>query len=310
MTTIREKTLSYRRAEWFVPTTVTLEHRVREVHRMLRTVEARTIARGGQRIRNARSQTLQAGGVLLHLTAETPGEPASVVPTPTSASAEVSLKTEAPPPDGEWLDGDAFLYIHGDHVCICGTEIRDGAIRHFFHQLFSKGKLPVDATKFDLMKVADMSKVKLLQMQGVKELEIRATLYQAAANYAKRKSHVAGVAGLVGKHIKALLGKPNDVTPDALRVMLTIKTDKRQKGLALGEKEIERLATDVVRNNDADDDYVIVTNKGQRITPHEISMKSRVGIEADGKTVKCEKAWRELMKFFKELHDTGILEGG
>jgi len=158
------------------------------------------------------------------------------------------------------------------------------------------------------MKAADITKLKMLHSQGVKELEIRGTLYKATADYEKRKAHVAGGLGAIGKHLKAYLKKPNDVTPDGLRVMLTLKVDNRFHDSGLGEKAIESFATDVVKNDTSDEDYVITTKTGQKISPKEIFLRSKVAIDGDGKTVSRDKAWKELINFFNQLKRNGVLE--
>ncbi|MDE2164219.1 MAG: hypothetical protein KGJ53_13730 [Alphaproteobacteria bacterium] len=313
MPKVREKTLSYRRAEWFGGASgITLERCVRDAHKALKNVGDRSIFHGDQIARSAKQKDAAGGGMLLHITTETPGESASVVPKVAPTTEEIDLKTARPPTDGEWLDGDAFLFVKNDHVCICTTGIRDGAIRFFLHQFFRKAKIRKDAVNFDLMKVADMKKVKMLHSQGVKELVIRAAMYKAANSFVRRKSRAMSMAGAVAKHAKAILGKPNDVSPDGLRVLVTLKTDERfgKKAFALGEAEIETLAADVVNKPEEDDDYVIITKTGQKITPKEIFMRSRVSIESDGKTVRCDKAWNELVHFFNALNKAGILEGG
>lgn len=308
----RTKTLSYRRAEWFAPALV-FQTCINQALGNLKTISDRTIISADQYIRCAKVRAHGKGGILLHITVETPGESASVVPKVTAASTELDLKSEKPPTGGEWLDGDAFLYVKEDHVCLCTTGLRDGAIRLFFVQLFAKAKMQKNTGMFDLMKVADMTKVKMLKKQGVKELEIRATLYKATADYHNRKSQVMGWTGAIGKTMKAFLGKPHDVNPDSLRVALSFKSDMRfgSKAVALGEAELEALAADVVKSvakGDKDYDYVIKTGSGQRITLDEIFMKSTVQIQSDGKTVQCEKAWRELTKFYESLEEGGALE--
>jgi hypothetical protein len=177
-------------------------------------------------------------------------------------------------------------------------------------ELFKKAQLRKDSIRFQLMKAADISKIRLIHSQGVKELEIRAALYKATAEYEKRKAHVSGALGLVGKQIKRFLKKPNDVTPDGLRVMLTLKTDRRfgRKEVALGSKNIEAMSVDVVNNSEKEDDYVIITNSGQRISPKEIFMRSKVLIQAQGKTVDRDKAWKELLNFFNVLKSGGAVE--
>jgi hypothetical protein len=313
----REKTLSYRRAEWIIVTDLTLEKCLRDAYKARKNIGDRALFVGEQCVKTVKTRDVQAGGLLVHITSETPGEAASVVPKADPKTTELDLKSERPVAEGEWLNGDAFLFVKGDHVCMCSTELRDGAIHQYLFELFKKSKLPEDTVKFELLKVADMSKIKMLHKQGVKELEIRATMYKASADYEKRKGNATGLPGFVAKQVRALIGKPNDVTPDGLRVFLSIRTDRRfgQKALALGESRIEALAADVVKNQPKDGDkdkkyydYVIKTGTGQRITPDEVFMKSTVAIDADGKTVRCDKVWKELTKFFDDLEESGALE--
>jgi len=313
----REKTLSYRRAEWIGAEDLTLEKCLRDAYRARKNIGERSLFVGDQCVKTAKTQDYQGGGLLVHLTSETPGEAASVVPKADAKTTQLDLKSERPLAEGEWLDGDAFLFVKDDHVCICTTEMRDGAIHQYLFELFKKAKLHEDSIKFELLKVADMSKIKMLHKQGVKELELRATMYKASADYEKRKGNATGLPGFVAKQVRALIGQPNDVTPDGLRVFLSIRTDRRfgPKALALGESRIEALAADVVRNQpkagDKDKkyyDYVIKTGTGQRITPDEIYMKTTVAIDADGKTVRCNKVWKELTIFFDDLEESGALE--
>lgn len=239
------------------------------------------------------------GGLLLHVASETPGESTSVIPKVKPGISELDLKTEKPPADGEWLDGDAFLYVVGDHVCLCSTGLREGAIAYFIRELFKQAKIRKDAIRFELLKAADISKIRLIHSQGVKELQIKAALYLATAEYESRKAHASGSLGLIGKHLMRILNKPLDVTPDGLRVVLALRADKRfgEKAVALGYKRIEAIATDVVKNKSNDEDYTIITKTGQKISPKEIFIRSKVLIDAKGKTVDRDKAWRELTNF-------------
>jgi hypothetical protein len=79
MANVREKTLSYRRAEW-LKAGRTLQSYVQETCTVLSTVDDRSIARGeGQSMKIARCD-VKASRILIHATVETPGESASVVP--------------------------------------------------------------------------------------------------------------------------------------------------------------------------------------------------------------------------------------
>jgi hypothetical protein len=308
---LRNKTLSYRRAEWFGSgNTPGLEKCIRQALSQLKTVEDRTIHRDGRTAKVARASDSTTGGLLLHIATETPGESASVVPKAGPNADALDLRTEAPPDDGEWLDGDAFLYATADNICMCTTALHEAAVAAFIIRLFEKAKVPTHYRNFFLLKVADVGAVTLLQREGVKEIEMRATLYQASANYIRRRTQILGVLGTISREIKGFLKKPDDVTPDSLRVMLTIKADYRRPGreIALGEREMEEFAQDLIKNVEEGDEYVIITKTGKRITPNEIVVRETALIESSGKTVDRDKAWRELLSFHDRLAGTGVFE--
>jgi hypothetical protein len=211
----REKTVSYRRASWLPEVSgITLEGCIRDAHLNLKTIDDRTIGFGGSLTRSAKQKNATPAGLFLHLTTETPGESASLVPHPKPRAQELDLRVEAPPGDGEWLDGDAFLYVRSDHVCLCSTGIRDGAINHFLHEFFKKAHLRKDSA----------------------------------------------------------------------------------------------LAANVVSHSDKTYDYSILTKTGQRISPEEIFIRTKVQIDKEGKTVHRDKAWRELQYFYESLKTSGALE--
>jgi hypothetical protein len=247
-------------------------------------------------------------GYLLHFTADTPGEAASIVPKKAIVADEIQVGTAAPPADAEFMDGDAFLYVNHNDVCFCATGLRDSTIRHVLQEFFRLARIRKDADQFDLLKIADVNKVKLLQSQGVAEIELRSTLSVATVSYNRRKLQPQGILGAAAKQVKAILGKEHDVTSDALRVMLTIKSDKRRLGIALGEKRLKTLATSVINDQETDDEYVIITKGGQRIGPNENLMRSTVMIDAIGKSVQRDKAWKELYSFYETLESSGALE--
>jgi hypothetical protein len=253
MVKTREKTLTYWRAEWLDdrPDGTTLESCLRDAHNALLTVEDRTVIRdNGQCIRSAKKHAPRDGGIFVHLIADTPGGHASVIPKMKKGMAEVEVGTAAPPDDSEFMDGDAFLYVREDHVCTCGTGI---AIRFFLYEFFAKAKLGKHSKKFELLKTPKLDKLNMLNSRGV---ELRASVYKATAQYARRKSKTSGVLTKIASHIQSVVGAEKEDFDDSLRVEIVIKTDERsRKHLTLGEKRIEDMATDVVKNFEHDDDF-------------------------------------------------------
>ncbi len=305
----KEKTLSYRRAVWLEDAHgLTLEKLLKEAHLNLKTIEDRTIVHGGQHTKSIKPRELSSGGMYLHLTVDTPGEYASVVPKAEHGESELDLTVVSPPADGEWLDGDAFLFVRHNHVCLCSTGLRDAAVAAFIYSFFQKARLRQDATRFQLLKVADVSKIKMMHRQGVKEVQIKATMFQATSTWEKRQAHAYGILGAAAKQFKKFIKKPNDFTREGLQIILSIKSDHRFSEFKLGEKQIEDVAADILKNGDELDEFTIITKTGQKIGPNEIFMRSTVSIDSDGKTVDRDKAWRELSHFYKTLHDAGFLE--
>lgn len=306
----KEKTISYRRAVWLDGTHgLTLEKCLKEAHKNLKTIDERTIAQHGQEKKSINSKDGPSGGIFLHITVDTPGEYASVVPKAAPGVSELDLTVAKPPADGEWLDGDAFLFVRHDHMCLCTTGLRDAAITTFLYDFFKKAGIRKDSDKFDLKKVADVSKLKMLHAQGVREVILKATMYQATADYERRKAQAVGIVGAAAKQFRAFIKQPNDYTRDGLQVYLSLKSDhKFKKDFKLGERRIEDVAADVVKNAEDHDDFTIVTKTGQKIGPNEIFVRASVLIDGDGKTVNRDKAWRELSSFYKRIHDQGLLE--
>lgn len=222
----REKSLSYRRCVWLNndPSTISLSQCIKQATDKLRTLDDRTIGRSGQLIKLL-SLKPKSGGFLMHISIETPGESASIVPKIHPVPDEVNVGTASPPPNSEFMDGDAFLYIREDNVCLCSTIIRDGAIAYYLRQLFDKAKIRKDSTQFDLQKVADMDKVQLLSKLGVKEIEIKASLFEASAMYQKRKNQTVGILAAAARHAKFVFGNEHDVNEDALNVVLEMRRE-------------------------------------------------------------------------------------
>jgi hypothetical protein len=187
--------------------------------------------------------------------------------------------------------------------------LRDGGIEWTLRALFKKANLRKDSDQFELAKVSDIDKYKLIKKQGVKEIEFEGVLYEASASYVNRKDHAAGLLGIVGRHFKALVNRDKDVTPDALNVRIAIKLDRRfTKGVPLGVKELETLAVNVLDNQGERDRFTIVTNADQRIGENEIYLRQTMAIDGLGKSVERSAAWKAVRKFYLSLEEAGALE--
>lgn len=317
MANTRQRTLSYHRAEYFNDNRSNddLGQYIREAAGKLTTVSERSIQRAGgylMRMAYFRPETsnIDNRGYFLHLTFETPGEHASVVPRAPGGATEIQVTTIPPPNDAEFMDGDAFLYVNGNDVCVCVTAVTIGTVRYFLQAFFEAAKLHNEATVFDFLNAIDAQKFALIQSKGVKEIEIKASMYKASADYVRRKTQVVAALGGVTRHIKAIFGSEYDVTDDALRVAVTINVDKRHRssGITLGHKHLEEIASNIIQNQIDDDDYTIILESGERIKPKELVLRRSVHIASIGKSVVRESAIDALSAYYSELRKTGQLE--
>lgn len=256
----------------------------------------------GQFLKGIAFKKGKTGGCFLHIVAETPGDHASTLSQKDDAKTESNVSTTPPPNGTEFMDGDIFAFVKGNNVCVCSTVLREGAITAFCRELFTAAKLGDVATMFDLQKIANVDKVKMIKSQGVKKIDLNASLYSATVDYINRKD-AYGSLGALGKHFNSLFRGDKKPIEDNLTVSIVINADGRRKiGKQLGANRLESLAKECINSGE---DYTIVTGTGQRISQSDIFVRARVEIKRFGKSVDKNKAWKSLEGFYTELHAAG-----
>lgn len=264
----------------------------------------------GQVISCVSRQVKTKAGISLHITAMTPGEQASIISKDMmDKSDQADVTTMAAPKDKEFMDGDVFVFVKDNNVCVCSTGIFDTTLQYYFYSLFNKANLPDQSTQFLKRSVADVEKFKFLQDHPIKSITLNASLYHASAHLTANTKRSRGVTGIIGRHVNAVFGKESDVTDDSLMVELTLKTDGRDKQhLKLGERKLEKFAIDLLKHQQKDDDFLIITKDGQKIGPDEIKVQKFSNITAKGKSVDKDETWKELLAFYNELCETGAIK--
>lgn len=301
----RTKTLIYRRAVWLGNETRTLEELVRLAHAKVKKVSERRFERSdGQYIKCLKSKPGPSDAVSLHLAAETPGDAASITLKAHDNQEEADVGVTPAPEGSEFMDGDLFARISGNHVFLTSTGLREGTLRFYLCALFKKAKLGDDAEQFELQRAANVSKVAMLKNQGVKEIHLGTTLYDATNKYLDRNGDTVGLLNTLGHHVRTLFGTQAKYVEDQLSVGIVIKADGRfKKNRVMTDSGLKNLASDLLKDGD---DYVIVTKTGQRISQSEIFVSQKVEIKRIGKSVDCSGAWDALKQFHLSLESSGI----
>ncbi len=309
----RQKSLTYHRAECLDTNShgFNLENCINQAIIHLPTVADRSIERDGGSIGRLAhcGRPKNRLGCLLHLTFEAPGEHASIVPSPVMGVSELQTQTHPPPNSAEFMDGDAFLYVVGNHVCLCTTAVRVGTVRHFLQKLFEKANIEQNCNQFILMNAANTNKLSRIHNEGIREIQLKASLTHASAEYIRRKNHTIGAIGVVAEFFKEIFGHDDGIVDDALRVGLIFHVDGRSKSrIRLGRAKLQKIAENIVQNEEKDDDYTIILESGEKIRFSDIVLKKSVEIDGEGKTVRREAAFEALLLYYNELKNAGKLE--
>ena len=270
MASYKEKKLTYRRAIWIVdgPAPDTLEGLIRQSMAKLKTAAERQIPTGaGHLLSCVDYEPIRGKGVFIHLSATTPGEQASIVKTGNAARTDkIELEVFDAPRDSEWLDGDSFIFVVENHVCICALQIRDSTIRQYIFQIIGKAMRGMTKSPFHIKQIANSDKLTMIHEIGVKEIQLNSYLYEASANAINNQGRTRGVTGILAKHLGATIGSANNVTNDGIHVEVVLKLDGRlKKHVGLGGRKLEAWASDLITNPSDDDDYVIVLANDAKI---------------------------------------------
>lgn len=307
----RDKVLSYRQVHWFRKPRqgTSLEDLIVKSYAELKTAKARTVKRKAQTVRLSKKRQRTGGGIWLHYTVDTPGEYASIVMSGKDDDEDVETGTVQPPSNAEYLDGDAFVLVVKNDVFTCTTAIREKAIRFIIAATLEKAGLDKDSDQFDVRAAANINKVALMHAEGVREIDLKASLYAASHRHSERKHVPSNLMKAVANGIKAFIDPEIPDEDDNLKVSLIMKTDGRMRtGVVSGRRKIENIAQGIIETAEDDDEFKIITRKGQTISQSEIYMNTKVSLEKNGKSVSREHAWSELESYYSDLDENGSLE--
>jgi hypothetical protein len=316
----KSKKLYYRRATWEKQGRRTLETLLNEVHETLATDGQRTFQTTGGEIRGARVHPSDKG-LLMQIAAYAPGEPTSTIAK--NKGAKSSTITAEPAPQGkDYLDGEIFVLINGNHVILCPSGVRESlATNYFIHALTKVGETKI-ATTLDLDKVAKTSKLKMIQDEGVKEILLQSSLYEASILQLDTKTpSIGGFRVLIAQQMERIFAKDPDLHAisefENLNISLSIRFDGKEgrkrhadpKFGTAGRARLIKASQRVLDEHDEGDSegFVIITGANNQITADEVRVADKVNIATLGKSLNHTDAWDKLTKYYEQLKGTGVL---
>lgn len=298
----RLRTLHYRRIVWSAAPPASFQVVVNQALQQRATIATtRTDLPDGLRV-EIRDRFIARGTTKLFLAGYFPGEHASVVP-----QADRQVMSTAPPPQGaNYLRHDANLLIDGDNVLISG-EMSDRKAT-FYLQWLLEQEFGAASIPFDLMKVADRSKVQSLLKTGVKAIDLDVVDSSLAAHLmTSAQANQGGLRDLV-KPVADFFAKDRDLRQlqgmDKLKGVLHLSYEGRGHTVE-AHKEMARFAQRVML--EYDDGFKIQTKSGAKISPTDVAISKPVRLQKDGSSVSHKDCWAKLEEFHQELVDGGTL---
>lgn len=297
----RERTLSFRRVDWPVPSSVTLCQLMAAAlgsrEKPLDTQLCRPDGSNWQ----VRNRSGNQDALLLHIVAYVPGEQASTVPLADDAT---DLGRASPPEDQEFLEGDAMMLIVGDEVVLCVSAVQERSLTDYVRLLLSKSGFDTQSKQFSLSKHANREVIDQLLKEGVRKVRLNVTAPEVSAvlPFGGSWGRLSAMAEMALGLVRGLAGSDrSDQELDrltGLRSYVEIRADNEHLG------DATKIAQNVLDNIEGD--YEIVTNRGIRITPSEIALKEKVSFTADGKTVVYSEVWIKMKEFYERLKLAGL----
>ncbi|HIF9180007.1 hypothetical protein ACWU37_07115 [Photobacterium damselae subsp. damselae] len=247
------------------------------------------------------------------------GASANTISKPSTISKELEVSTYEAPVDQEFLDGEGFVCILGNHLVISpAATFRSSAIHGFLAQLLDKGGYTKESNVMDIQQVANIDAVKTIEDEGVSNIVVNAVSYLSSLEYIKRvtpRGKTSGKLKKITNMIECMMDMLRDDDTDAeilekegLNARIVISHDGRASGddASIGQQHTQNAAK-LLASTDVGG-YVITTKNGTKLTREDIVLKHTVKVKRHGKSVDRDKMWLKLVESLEKYEREGILE--
>lgn len=318
----KTKRLYYRRATWAEQGKDSLQELLTACHDLLPTTGQRTYPTVSGEVKGARYQN-SPDGLFLQIASYVPDEPTSTIEK-NKDTATATIQAERAPTGRDYLDGDIFVLVKGNHVVLCPSGAREGtAIQYIRNILNQTGHRDISMT-FELEKIAKTSKINMIREEGVSEILLQSSLYDASLKQLDAEHpKVLELPATVAQQLRQVFAKDpalKDISEaENLNVSLSIKFDgkegrkkvhKNSQFGVIGHKRLYEVSADVLEQYEVDDSesFTIVTGAGNRITADEVRVSDSMQIETLGKSLSYDDAREKIRAYLDRLKLSGILE--
>ncbi len=303
------KTINYFRVNFQELCPHTLAYYLYRAHETLADVAHRTFPFGGQELKGCHVKQPSENECYAHVTLTTPGEPATIVPDAHNEH-QADLQQMDAPDRGNFMDGDLWFYLKGDHMLFCSTQLPVNRARDYIREVLDRAGQPETAHVFTFTQVADVDKIQMIQ-NGISSITLGAGLFPATVHYQQRQTVRKRLLAGIVNDIRALFEDDPELKEytdaENITAELLLKFNRRHKGGDKGQLRMQALAEKVVEDDESEG-FAIMTFNKEKLTPQNIVLRKVIKLERNGKTVHYEEVWRCMRDYFDELRSKGLLE--
>ena len=189
-----------------------------------------------------------------------PGGAASVLPSAGVDEERVELLEQSAPEGKDFSGGDIICLVSGNNVFACCSGLREPAITHFIHALFSESSLSSESQMVQILPMANVDQIAMIYREGVKSIRtnmvLDATIYERVMNTTR---------GPMSILTHALFGQDSNLTEMAKtshpKIQIEIGKSRQTGSSDMGW--LQELATQTFEDEYP---YMIITEKGTRLT--------------------------------------------
>lgn len=261
-------------------------------------------------------ETKTGESLRLSIGAGVPGEQMSTVGIKVPAAFD-SDQTASAPSNRAFKHGDAFVLIEeNDLLIVTDGPFRVTTVGVYLRELFGKADLKNETAAFELKKVTNQNTKAILEAEGIKELRLGTTMYQAtdALDNLEAPSVKAKLKAFVGTLKNAFA---EDVTDKELQQLaehwgeLQVSTVISAKGGSRADEVVLdamlSVGEDVLQEAEDGVDVTVITQKGTPVRMNEVSPSKNIRLlRRDGANDLINtEVYAALLSYRQELLQSG-----
>ncbi|MFV3329897.1 hypothetical protein ACNFIA_03060 [Pseudomonas sp. NY15437] len=292
-----------------------LEQLIRSAMSKLGNMAQTEIAMGTLGIVGIRHRdTTLTNPLCLAIGAGVPGEKMTTMGLKVTAAADLDQATQAPANRAFKLSEAFVLIDQNDVLLVTEGSFRVPTIASYLRELISKATLRSGDVAFELRKVTNQNKKKVLEDEGIKELRLNTTMYRATQELDGQTNGTATVSSRLKSFVGTLKDLFAEDVSDTQRALLAqhwgevqvstvIKADGGSRAEAIVLDAMRSVGEDVLDEEDDSIDVTVITKKGTAIRLGEVNPTKRVRLlRRDGANDLINtEVYKELNDYRDEL---------